>query len=151
MKPVREKMRNRSISCSRLDWERIRERAQAAGSTMSRYLVGRGLSAMPKPQPSASEPLVLTAEEQRRLLDIALRLETLLSGTAETDGGPGLPAAAGFLFETKLDEMLRRGRYREMRALLDRVVGEERAAMIADSAYERSPGAGRSIGPYTRD
>ena len=106
---------------------------------MSRYIVGQALSAMPVAELPASELLVLTAQEQRRLLDTALRLEELLSGTAAPggDGRPGLPAAAGFLFEAKLDDMLRTGRYREMRALLDRVAGEERAARIADEAYER--------------
>ena len=139
VRPARERVRNRSISCSRLDWERIRERAAAAGKPMSRYIVERALSAMPAAEPPASEPLVLTAQEQRGLLDTALRLEELLSGTAAPEGGgrPGLPAAAGFLFEAKLDDMLRTGRYREMRALLDRVAGEERAARIADEAYER--------------
>ena len=139
VKPAREKVRNRSVSCSRLDWERIRERAAAAGKPMSRYIVERALSAMPAAEPPASEPLVLTAEEQRRLLDTAQRLEDLLSGAAapEGDGRPGLPAAAGFLFEAKLDDMLRTGRYREMRALLDRVAGDERAARIADEGYER--------------
>ena len=139
VRPARGRVRNRSISCGRLDWERIRDRAVAAGKPMSRYIVERALSAIPAAEPPPSEPLVLTAEEQRRLLDTALRLDDLLSGTAvpEEDGGPGLPAAAGFLFEAKLDDMLRTGRYREMRALLDRVVRDERAARIADEAYER--------------
>ena len=139
MKPARDRVRNRSISCSRPDWERMRERALAAGRPMSRYIVERALAAMPPPEPSASEPLVLTAAEQRRLLDTALRLEELLSGAAAPEGGrgPGLPAALGFLFEAKLDDMLRTGRYREMRALLDRVAGNGRAARIADEAYER--------------
>ena len=147
MKPPREKVRNRSISCSRLDWLRIAERAQEAGQPISRYVVARALSGTPAPKPSAAQPLVLDAEEQRRLLDGVLRMADLLSGAmvpAGTDR-PGLPGAVGALFEAKLDEMARTGRYGEMRALLDRVLGEERAEGIADGVYargrqERSPG-----------
>ena len=141
MKPPRERVRNRSISCSRLDWLRIGERAQEAGQPISRYVVARALSgtAAPRPEPGTAQPLVLDAEEQRRLLDGVLRMADLLSGAmvpAGTDR-PGLPGAVGALFEAKLDEMMRTGRYGEMRALLDRVLGKERAEGIADGVYER--------------
>ena len=139
MKPPREKVRNRSISCSRLDWLRIAERAQEAGQPISRYVVARALSGTPAPKPSAAQPLVLDAEEQRRLLDGVLRMADLLSGAMAPAGTdrPGLPGAVGALFEAKLDEMARTGRYGEMRALLDRVLGEERAEGIADGVYAR--------------
>ena len=139
MKPPRERVRNRSISCSRLDWLRIGERAGEAGQPISRYVVARALSGTPAPKPAAARPLVLDAEEQRRLLDGVLRMADLLSGAMAPAGTdrPGLPAAVGALFEAKLDEMARTGRYGEMRALLDRVLGEERAEGIADDVYAR--------------
>ena len=138
MRPPRERVRNRSISCSRLDWLRIGERAGEAGQPISRYVVARALSGMPAPKPSAAQPLVLDAEEQRRLLDGVLRMADLLSGAMAPEGEdnrPGLPGAVGALFEAKLDEMARTGRYGEMRVLLDRVLGEERAEGIADDVY----------------
>ncbi len=140
MRPPRERVRNRSISCSRLDWLRIGERAGEAGQPISRYVVARALSGTPAPKPSAAQPLVLDAEEQRRLLDGVLRMADLLSGAMAPEGEdrPGLPGAVGALFAAKLDEMARTGRYAEMRALLDRVLGEERAEGIADDVYARA-------------
>ena len=66
----------------------------------------------------------------------------LLSGAMAPEGEdrPGLPGAVRALFEAKMDEMARTGRYREMRTLLDGVLRNERAAGIADGVYERSRG-----------
>lgn len=148
MKAPHERVRSHSISCSQLDWERIRERAREAGRPMSRYIVERAVSARPAPEPSAPEPLVLNAAEQRRLLESVLNMAELLSGAmAVADGRPGLPGAVRALFEAKMNEMARTGRYREMKALLDTVMRDERAARIADDIYERSPGTGRAAGP----
>ena len=149
MKAPHERVRSHSISCSQLDWERIRDRAREAGRPMSRYIVERALSARPAPEPGAPEHLVLSAEEQRRLLESVLRMAELLSGAMVpvADGRPGLPGAVRALFETKMDEMARTGRYREMKALLDTVIRDERAARIADDIYERSLGTGRPAGP----
>ncbi len=107
--------------------------------TISRYLVERALTGTPHPEPEASQNLVLTAEEQRRLLDTVLRTAALLSGAMAAEGqdSPGLQDAVRALFEAKMDEMARTGRYGEMRALLDTVLGAERAARIADHVYER--------------
>ena len=140
MKAPRARRKSHSISCSRLDWERMRERALEAGKPMSRYIVERALSGTPGPEPGASGRLVLDAGEQRRLLDTVLGMAELLSGAMAPEGEdrPGLPGAVRALFEAKMDEMARTGRYREMRALLDAVLRDERAARIADGVYERS-------------
>lgn len=140
MKAPRSGTTSHSISCSRLDWERIRERAREAGKPMSRYIVERTLSVTPGPEPEAPERLVLEPEEQRRLLDAVLRAAELLSGAMAPEGedGPGLSGALRALFEAKMDEMARTGRYQEMKALLDGVLRDERAARIADGVYERS-------------
>lgn len=139
MKAPRSGATSHSISCSRLDWERIRERAREAGKPMSRYIVERALSVTPGPEPEAPERLVLEPEEQRRLLDAVLRTAELLSGAMAPEGEdrPGLPGALRALFEAKMDEMARTGRYQEMKALLDGVLRDERAARIADDVYER--------------
>lgn len=139
MKAPGARSRNRSISCSRLDWLRIAERAQEADMPISRYIVERALTGTPGPEPEAAESLVLTAEEQRRLLDTVMRMASLLSGAMAPEGrdSPGLPGAVRALFEAKIDEMARTGRYEEMRTLLNAVFGDERAAGIADNVYER--------------
>ncbi len=139
VKAPRARRKSHSISCSRLDWERIRERALEAGRPMSRYVVERALSVTLGPEPGASGRLVLDGEEQRRLLDAVLRMAELLSGAMAPEGEdrPGLPGAVRALFEAKMDEMARTGRYREMRALLDGVLRDERAAGIADDVYAR--------------
>ena len=139
MNAPRARRKSHSISCSRLDWERIRERAREAGKPMSRYIVERALSVTPGPEPEAPDRLVLEPEEQRRLLDAVLRAAGLLSGAMASTGAdkPGLPSALRALFEAKMDEMARTGRYQEMKALLDGVLRDERAAMIADGVYER--------------
>lgn len=140
MKAPAERVKSHSISCSRLDWERIREQALEAGRPLSRYIVERALSATPAPEPGPPQRLALDADEQRRLLDAVLRMAALLSGAMAADGAerPGLPGAVRALFEAKLDEMARTGRYREMRALLDDILRDERASGIADIVYERS-------------
>jgi len=137
MKAPRARSRNRSISCSRLDWLRLAERAQGADMTISRYLVERALTGTPHPEPVASQNLVLTAEERRRLLDTVLRTAALLSGAMAAEVQDSLPGAVRALFEAKMDEMVRTERYGEMRALLDTVLGAERATGIADHVYER--------------
>ena len=140
MTAPRTRVTSHSISCRQLDWERIRERALETGKPISRYIVERALSMTPGPEPGASERLVLDAEEQRRLLDRVLRMAELLSGAMAPEGEdrPGLPGAVRALFEAKTHEMVRTGRYREMRALLDTVLRDERAARIADEVYERN-------------
>ena len=149
MKALRAGRKSHSISCSRLDWERIRERALEAGKPMSRYIVERALTATPGPEPGASRRLALDAQEQRRLLDAVLGMAELLSGAMapQRDDRPGLSGAVRALFEAKMEEMARTGRYREMKALVDTVIRDERAVRIADEIYERSLGIGGPAGP----
>lgn len=45
-----------------------------------------------------------------------------------------LPAMIRALFETRLDEMTRTGRYGEMKALLDEVIGPAESGRIANAA-----------------
>ena len=58
----------RSLSCTDAEWERVRERADAAGLSMSRYLVERALMAeLPRDEDGKIGPpprLVLSEGEQ---------------------------------------------------------------------------------------
>ena len=51
---------------------------------------------------------------------------------------PNLPAIVRALFETRLDEMTRTGRYGEMKALLDEVIGPTESGRVANAAYKRN-------------
>ena len=77
--------------------------------------------------------MALTGEEQRALHDSAVRLASLGDELA----GRGTVA---LLFEARLDEMARKGRGKEMEALLASVTGPERAAGIARRAAMRAGG-----------
>ena len=67
-----------SLSCTDADWERVRERADAAGLSISRYLVERGLTvALPRDGDGKVRPppwLVLEEAEQREMLDRIARI-----------------------------------------------------------------------------
>ena len=93
-----------SLSCTDLDWERVRERADAAGLSMSRYLVGRGLTVeLPRDGDGKVRPpprLVLEESEQRAMHDRIARIAkagpthrcagALAPGKTAPASGPGL-------------------------------------------------------------
>ena len=137
--PGRVRAAVHSISCTPAEWERIRERAAAEGKSMSRYVVDRALTREPR-DPEKGAQLVLGADEQRALCDAVTRLAAEMSGQMFQDaaGSPNMANAVRVLFETKLDEMTRRGRYAEMKALLDEVFDAERAERIGAAVYERN-------------
>ncbi|MCY3756061.1 MAG: hypothetical protein OXG99_18450 [Alphaproteobacteria bacterium] len=54
-------------------WSRIQARAKAAGMKVSPFLVACALK--PDTKPRAGQPLVLTAEEQREMVDGVARLD----------------------------------------------------------------------------
>ena len=56
------------VSCTDREWEAIRSRAREAGMSLSQFIVGCALAE------EAVMPLVLTAEEQRRLYSRVNRL-----------------------------------------------------------------------------
>ena len=128
-----------SISCAPSEWERIRERAAAEGKSMSRYIVDRALTREPR-DPEKGAQLVLDADEQRALCDVVTRIAAEMSERMFQDAAesPNMANAVRVLFETKLDEMTRRGRYAEMKALLDEVFDAERAERIGAAVYERN-------------
>ena len=126
------------LSCTDLEWERVRARARRHGRSASRYLVER---ALPKATRDRTPRLVLTEREQRAVLGRLEAIEALLLGAA---GGKeavmdSLQRRVAVLVKAKMDDMRRAGRAGELEALLGQVLGEE-AARRAMAQYE---GVGR--------
>ena len=142
-KPKEMRSTTHSVSCTPLEWERIRERALEEGKPVSRYLVERALTVEPGSRGEvvdAPSELVLGASEQSELHDNLAAFAALMSEQMFQDDPlhPNLPAMIRALFETRLDEMTRTGRYGEMKALLDEVIGPAESGRVANAAYERN-------------
>lgn len=135
---VEERVAMHSVSCSRLEWERIRACAEREGVSMSRFLVERALSRNPPARVKNPPRLVLAEEEQRSLRDTVKAIrETVqaLEGTGET---PGFAETLRVLFEVRLDAMTRTGRHKTMVRLLEQVLQDSRAAKLEEEVYERN-------------
>ena len=130
-----------SISCSRLEWERIRACAEREGVSMSKFLVDRALSRNPPARVKNPPRLVLTEEEQRALLDtvktVAVAVRTL-EGTEEPEGTPGFAQTLRVLFEVRLDAMTRSGHHATLTRWLEKVLQDSRAARIEEEVYRRN-------------
>ena len=125
-----------SVSCTPLEWERIRERALEEGKPVSRYLVEHALTVGPGSRGEAvgaPPELVLGASEQSELHDNLAAFAALMSEQMFQDDPlhPNLPAMIRAPFEAQLDEMTRTGRYGEMKALLDEVIGPAESGRVA--------------------
>ena len=127
-----------SFSCTPTEWEEIRTRAQREGMTVSAYVVEGGLTVSPTTRKPGEARLVLPASAQTYLFTEVTRLCRTFWEQLETDDPerPGLIAAIRSLFEAKVQEMLKTGRYEELVEVLKPVVGEDRATEIATEAYE---------------
>ena len=78
--------RQRSLHCKPAEQAMIRERAAAAGKTVSRYVIELALADDPD-----RHPLVLTEEEQVEQRDAVLELQALVRAFRhELPGGSGL-------------------------------------------------------------
>ena len=128
-----------SLSCTDTEWERVRERADAAGQSMSRYLVERALTVElsrdgdgkigPPPR------LVLSEGEQQQIHDRISRVFGRMStGSAEEDRSilAQLGDSVSLVTTAAMLDLVREGRTRQMIALLAELVGEEEAARIAE-------------------
>ena len=138
-----------SLSCTDTEWERVRERADAAGLSMSRYLVERALTLeLPRDGDGKIGPpprLVLSEGEQQHILDRIERIYARMStGSAEEDRSilARLGGSVSRLAGAAMLDMVRDGRTRQMIALLAEQYGEEEAARIAERfvAWARSEG-----------
>ena len=130
----------RSLSCTDLEWERVRERAAGAGLSMSRYLIERGLTVELPREEGVRPQLVLDEAEQREMRDrIAAVAERVSTGSAEGDGSEllRLRRMVSFLVRAAMTDMVREGRTRRMTALLADLFGEEEAVRIAERFVAR--------------
>ena len=128
-----------SLSCTDAEWERVRERADAAGLSMSRYLVEGALTLeLPRDGDGklrAPPQLVLSEGEQREMHDrIAHVFGRMSTGSAEEDRSvlARLGGSVSRLAGAAMLDLVRDGRTRQMIALLAVQYGEEEAAGIAE-------------------
>ena len=131
-----------SISCTPLEWERLRELAEREGKKVSRFIRDR-MKERRRPRAGdagGGDEQVLTADEVRVMHEATVRAEALISRLAErsdpTSPDPG--EAIRFLFEARLDDMVRTGRHDAMKELLTSIVGPERAARIVRQVLKRN-------------
>ena len=139
-KEEREAVRTQSVSCTRLEWERLRECARRERMSISRFVVERALHGDPRGSAGQSQDLALTGNGQRTLHDrvtavVGLLLPLLTQADAQQ---PNLPNAMRVLFDMKLDEMTRTRRHREMTRLLATVFGDDRASRIVEEVRGRN-------------
>ena len=127
-----------SVSCSRLEWERIRACAEREGVSMSKFLVERALNRNPPARVKNPPRLVLAEEEQRALRDTVKAVGETVRALEGTDDAPGFAETLRVLFEIRLDAMTRTGRHRTMVRLLEQVLQDSRAAKLEEEVYERN-------------
>lgn len=137
-----------SISCTDAEWARIRRLADAAGKTISRYLIDGAMEAVALMEkgmdtlPAGAEGLVLDAAQQQALLDGVRDLAGRLPGGGQI---AEQAAMAAFLFDAVLLDLASRGLGQERDALLAAHFGSGRAAEIAAGADRRA--AERGLAP----
>ena len=138
-----------SLSCTDTEWERVRERADAAGLSMSRYLVERALTVeLPRDGDGKIGPpprLVLSEGEQQHIHERIERIYARMStGSGEEDRSvlAQLGGSVSRLAGAAMLDLIRDGRTRQMIALLAEQYGEEDAAGIAERfvAWARKQG-----------
>jgi len=129
----------RSLSCTDVEWERVREKADAEGQSMSRYLVERALTVeLPRDAEGRVGPpprLVLSECEQQQMHERIERIHaTMSTGSSEED--PSILARlrdSVWLVTTAAKfDLVREGRTRQLIALLAEILGEEKAARTAE-------------------
>ena len=135
---VEERVTMHSISCSRLEWERIRACAEREDVSMSKYLVERALSRNPPARVKNPPRLVFTPEEQRTLLETVEAVAETVQTLEGKDGTPGVAGILRVLFEVRLDAMTRSGRHKTMVDWLEKVLQDSRAAKLEEEVYRRN-------------
>ena len=129
----------RSLSCTDVEWEQVRERADAAEQSMSRYLVERALTVeLPRDGDGRVGPpprLVLSEGEQRQMHEWIEHINARMStGSSEED--PSILArlrnSVGLVASAAMLDLVREGRTRQLIALLAEILGEEEAARTAE-------------------
>ena len=125
-----------SVSATDLQWERVRERADAAGMSISRYLVERARTAAPKREVRRAPRLVWDEDEQRAMRERIERIhERVSTGPAAGDRTvmAEMNEMVTFLYMRAFLNMTREGRTGQLTAILAAVVGEEKAVSLVEA------------------
>ena len=134
--------RKLAISCTDRAWALLQARAH--GKSASRYAVERALTANPPPRAPAddAERLVLSAEEQRALLETIGQIDVNLRENGPTAGTlDQLSRRVGVLVTMAMEEWVRAGHEERLLAIVEEQLGEER--MPAVRAWMRKRKGGR--------
>ena len=121
------------------EWEAAREGARRAGMSVSAWWVHCALNVDPSPKGKKGEPLVLDAGQQRAVLDGVSELARGLDADGEAARQEQDDIRA--LLEEPLRKMAREGRRERAMELLREVLGEERAAVVAEAFIPEPDGA----------
>ena len=92
----------RSLYCSPLDWARLSERAQEADMSVSAFLMACALQDDDGGVPDTR--LVLTADEQERLLDTVMELDRISRAMTEKLPGADFSLFGALAFLCREDE-----------------------------------------------
>ncbi len=121
-----------TISCSVLDWERIREITERRGVSINDHVISAGLNVELDPEVLSGPSIVLSEAEQRLLFD---RVTRMAEGTLAAAGPRGnsiarLRQSVELLLMTVLRDMVRQGREDELGPLLAEAFGPDHAPVI---------------------
>ena len=138
-----------SVSATDLDWERVRERADAVGMSISRYLVERArtvtLKRDAKGEIRPPPRLVWDEDEQRAMQERIERIHDRVS-TGSDAGDRSVLAEmrekALFLYLVAFLDMVRGGRTGQLTAIVAGVVGEEAAVRQVETFLAWARGKG---------
>ena len=120
---------NRTVSLTDSEVAQVRAWAAERGKSVSAWFCECALTVDPFPEAQSARPLVLDAGEQRGLSrDMAAAAHDMRSGSEE---GNNLADEIRALLEMRLKSMNRDGRRGQAVELLRRVLGDERAAIVA--------------------
>ncbi len=136
---------NHTVSLTDGEWERIRAWARERGKSASAWFCECALSVDPFPDTEPARPLVLDAEEQRGLARSAAAAARDMRSGGEASSTLADDMRA--LLELRLGAMARDGRRGRAVDLLRRVLGEERASIVAAAVLPDAEEASKSPKP----
>ena len=121
-----------TISCSVLDWERMREIADQRGVSINEHMISAGLSVELDREALSGPSLALSEAEQRQLFDRVARMaeNTLAAAGPRGNSIARLRQSVELLLMTVLRDMVRQGREDELGPLLAEAFGARHAPVI---------------------
>ena len=133
---------NHTVSLTDEEWERIGAWAAGRGKRAGPWFCECALNVDPFPEQASARPLVLDAEGQRGLA----RAVAAAAGDMHSGGesSADLAGAMRALLEMRLRAMAGDGRRGQAVELLRRVLGEERAAIVAAAVLPETEEAPKS-------